>query len=469
MKEMRLSTRLCDGIKAFLKDLDNHDYRIHSLMIASGDDVIYRSIAEPYTFDTPHRLFSSAKSILVLGIMKAMQDGYLKTTDYVSDFFPEYEVTDPRLKKMIVEDLLTMCTGQEEDPFVLLFQDFDTDLFEAFFKTPAVEMPGEKFRYNNTVPHLVYGVTERAVNEPFEVYMNRHFCDPLHAPLLAPINTKGQYNPVVTCTSADSFMKYAQLFLLEGTYRGKEYIKPELIREATRMHTATGMEGNYAGYGWQIWMNKFGGYRMDGGWGQYAFILPQENIAVTVMSDMTKCEYLVEAFEHILFPAIKEMAADRNETEQIPQISSLAPVGKAIPDTELFDEVFEGEGISIKLQLKCCEEGQQKIELIQNGKSYQIGLGYFVQNEGYRSRDFSIDHSVYGTKNNEVLLAGAFTESDVLIIRGKCFGEMGETYCQMKFHSDSVEVRYTPLSIHGISGRSIEEMKEVILWRNRKN
>ena len=121
------------------------------------------------------------------------------------------------------------------------------------------------------------------------------------------------------------------------------------------------------------------------------------------------------------------------------------------------------------MQLKYCEEGQQKIELIQNGKGYQIGLGYFVQNEGYRSRDFSIDHSVYGTKNNEVLLAGAFTESDVLIIRGKCFGEMGETYCRMKFRSDSVDVRYTPLSIHGISGRSIEEMKEVILWRNRKN
>ena len=145
-----------------------------------------------------------------------------------------------------------MQTGQKEDPFPALFQDFDADLIDLFLHTPPVEEPGMHFRYNNTVPHMIYAVTERATGERIEAYQRRHFCEPMGASMWAPTNSRGQYNPVVTSMSASSFMKYALLYLREGDWFGHRLLQAETIRQATKEHVRTGQSGNEAGYGWQI-------------------------------------------------------------------------------------------------------------------------------------------------------------------------------------------------------------------------
>lgn len=459
------SSGLANGIQSFLDALDEHDYRIHALMIAYGDDVIYESVAAPYTLDTPHRLFSAAKSILALNMIRAMQDGFLKPEDYIADFFPEYHITDPGLKKLTVDDLLTMRTGQEEDPFPLVIQDMDADLIRAFFETPTVEEPGIHFRYHNTVPHIVYAVTERAVNEPIEAYQNRQFCEPMGAPLLAPTNKKGQYNPVVTCASVRTFMKFAQLFLGEGTLKGRKYLDPFYIRQATKWHTATGMEGNYAGYAWQIWENQFGGYRMDGGWGQYAFILPEDHAAVVMMSDMTECAYAVEAFEKYLLPVLRKTGSKcLTEYSGMPELASIAPYGNAVPDADIFRYDWIRENVRLHLDNK-----EDRVYFTQNNAHFSVGLNVFLENHGYVPRPFSVDHSVYGTDCNTVFLAGAWTGSRTFEFTGKCFAEMGEIYCKLDFKDDYCYVRYTPLAVHGIAARVYDEMKEVVLYCSQTN
>lgn len=453
-----------NSIRRFLDALDEHDYRIHALMIADGEDVIYESAAEPYILDTPHRLFSAAKSILALNAIRAVQDGLLKPEDHVADFFPEYHITDPGLKEMTVEDLLTMRTGQEGDPFGMILQDMEADLIEAFFETPTVEKPGTGFRYNNTVPHIVYAVAERAAKEPIEAYQNRYFCDPMDAPLLAPTNHKGQYNPVVTSASARTFMKFARLYLGEGTYKGKQLLDGSFIKEAVRWHTDTGMEGNSAGYGWQIWENQFGGYRMDGGWGQFAFILPEDEKAVVVLSDMTDCTYLVEAFETYLLPALRKESILKPDKEDMPVLSSIAPAGDADADGDIFGCEWKNEDLTLELN-----QSGNTLLLVQNGKMFTVGLQGFERNSGYTPRPFSVDHSVYGTDGSTVLLGGAWSGPRVFEFTGKCFAEMGETYCRLEFKDDCCYARYTPLAVHGIAARSVNDTKEVVLWRSRKD
>ena len=450
------------SVRAFLDALNAHNYRIHALMIAFGDDVVYESAAAPYTLDTPHRLFSAAKSILSLSAVRAMQDGFLRPEDCVADYFPEFDITDPGLKQLTVDDLLTMRTGQADDPFSAVLTDMDADLIRAFFKTPTVEAPGRTFRYNNTVPHIVYAVTERATKVPFQTWQNRCFCHWMRAPLLAPMNKAGQYNPVVTCASARTFMKFAQLYLNEGTLNGRRYIDPEYVRRAVACHTDTGLEGNGAKYAWQIWLNRFGGYRMDGGWGQYAILLPEDNAAVVFMSDMTDCAYILDAFEEHLLLAVRAAASDDGE---MPELASIAPSGNAIPDSSLFGCEWIGE----QLRLRLNRDGSD-ILLTQNGVQRRIGLGTFRENRGYTPRPFSVDHSVYGADGDKVLLSGAWVTPHTFEFTGKCFAEMGETYCRLSFADGVCRTRYTPLAVHGIAARAADEaVKEVSLCRSPIN
>lgn len=440
-----------EAIHAFLQALERHRYRIHALMIARREGVCYAEAAAPYTLDTPHRLCSAAKSMLVLSLLSAMEAGRIHSDDPVLRFFPEVQPVNDFMRRMTVDDLLTMRSGQTEDPFGALFENFDGDLIGRFLRTPPVEEPGQTFRYNNSIPHIICAVTERATGEKIEAYQNRCFCQPMNARILAPTNTQGQYNPVVTSVSANSFMKFALLFLREGDWFGQRLLQPESIRRACAMHTSTGLKGNGAGYGWQIWRNAFGGYRMDGGWGQYAIILPQENAAVVILSDMTDSAYALEAFEQYLLPALRgDSPLTVEEGALLPHLPSLAPVGYAIPDRQIQEAAYllpSGQ----RLSLTCHPES---VSLHLNEEEIPVGLhGAWLLHERHlwAVPHFSIDQSVWGVPMEPCFFSGGWETPDCLAFLGKSLGEMGEYRYRFRFCRDHVDILYTPEMRHDLS------------------
>ena len=418
------------AVRRFLEALDAHAYRLHALMIWRSGRLLYADAAPPYTLDTPHRLCSAAKSILVLSALKAIEEGKLSLTDRVCDFFPEETPVDPRMRRMTVEDLFTMRTGQEEDPFPVLLADVNADLIHEFFRTPLVEDPGQTFRYNNTVPHMIYAVTERAVGMSFECYQSSRFLSPMNAPLLAPTNGKGQYNPVLTSASARTMMA--------------------LIRMACMPRVHTGQDGNGAGYGYQLWMNRFGGYRMDGGWGQYALILPRYEAAVVVLSDMTDSSYALEAAERFLLPGFEETA----EGEDMPRLKSIFPVGSARMARDLAKGSWQMEDGSC---LRVRETQGKTLLTLYRGediRTWRIGLdGGYADNPDrlLYGDELRLDRSVFGPENQAQLLGGGWTTPNTLEFVGKCLSEMGETCYRLHFAENGCELMYPEAPSHGIA------------------
>lgn len=435
-----------DAVRDFLHALDEHDYRLHALMIQQGDESLYADAAAPYTLDTPHRLCSAAKSILSLNVLLAVQEGKLLLNSRITDLFPEYKVKDPLLREMTVEDLLTMRTGQTEDPFGAMLSNLDSDIITPFFEIPAVEKPGTTFRYNNTVPHIVCAVAERAMGMPIEKLQNERLCRPLGAVLYAPTNSKGQYNPVVTSASANSLMAFAKLYLNEGTLDGKQLIDASLIRRATTLHADPHQPTFASGYGYQLWGNTFGGYRMDGGWGQYAIILPKYNATIILLSDMTDSLYALKAVEEYLLPGLEKGASSGKE---FPAIRSIAPVGKALPNPALMSSEWLMENGSV---LKLGRAGEE-LRLYFGGDVFSIGLdGAFCTNPRHflAQKRSGVDHTVYGFAPDEMLLSGAWKDDSTLEIVGKCFAEMGECRYQLRFDRE-VELSYPQATEHGVS------------------
>lgn len=439
---------ICAGaVRDFLHALDEHDYRLHALMIQQGDELLYAGAAAPYTLDTPHRLCSAAKSILSLNVLLAAQEGKLSFDDRVADFFPEYEAKDPLFREMTVEDLLTMRTGQTGDPFVAMLSDLDSDIIAPFFETPAVEKPGTTFRYNNTVPHIVYAVAERAMGMPIEQLQNERLCRPLGAALHAPTNSKGQYNPVVTCASANSLMAFAKLYLNEGKWNGRQLIDAPLIRRAATLRADPRQPAFASGYGYQLWGNTFGGYRMDGGWGQYAIVLPKYSAAIVLLSDMTDSSYALKAVEEYLLPGL-EKGAQAGQT--FPAVRSIAPAGSALPRPALMESewLMENGGV-----LKLAMDGAD-LRLHYGGEAFVIGLdGAFRANPRHFlvKKRGGVDHAVYGFDPDEMLLSGAWTDDSTLEVVGKCFAEMGECRYQLRFDRGACALSYPEASEHGVS------------------
>lgn len=460
MKESRTPVR------DFLEALDRHDYRLHGLAVIQNGQTVYMSTAAPYGPDTPHRLFSTAKSIYVLNFLFAFQEGLMKPEDRIAPLFPEYEITDPGLKEMTMDDLLTMRTGQTEDPFPLLFQDPDADLVEAFFRVPVKdERPGLRFRYNNTVPSVILAAVERATGVPTAEWQRRHYTEEMNAPLLAPVSGNGQYNPVITCASLRSMTEYARLFLKQGEYGGRQLIRPELMARAVADHLAPGKTDGGEGYGWQIWRNSWGGYRMDGGWGQMVLAVPETASAVVFLSDMTDYSAATEAYRRHLLPVLQRGEA---LDEAPPEVRSLAPEGNAAPAEELNHSRWRTEeGTTVELSFD-----RERVTFRTEGpggkREWTAGLrGAFEANGGYTPRAFSIDYTVIGNDSGTILLSAAWTGPRAIRITGKCLGEMGEHCCEMLFDPALCRVSQTTECVHGIAERQMKEMREVRLWRVR--
>ena len=452
------------AISGFLDALKHQGYCLHAFMLMRHNQLCFSSAVAPYTLDTPHRVFSTGKSILVLSVFFAIQEGYLRFEDKVADYCRDLLGEDTSFDAMTVRDLLTMRSGQVGDAFPAILTDLDADLIQLFFQTPLVEAPGKTFRYNNTIPHIVYALVERATGMPFEQYQNTHLCKPLDAPIDAPTNPKGQYNPVVMAMSANTLLKIARFYLQEGLWEGKSLLGAAYIREAVQLQTLTGLAGNSAEYGYQIWRNAFGGYRMDGGWGQFAIVLPQENLVAVILSDMPDASFALTAFENEivkrLSPApLPENAQAHQRLQALGAQLTLAPQGaRGTWQNEglWLNQVFHFPQQKMDIQFANTDETIE-ITIVQNHKTttFRCGLeGKWVQNPAHLlvTPEQTIDNGVYCVNKDECMLSGAWQSEQIFEMVSKSFGALGLYRYRFTFSGTGLTLAYPTHVERGCDG-----------------
>jgi len=449
------------SILRFLQSLEEHRYRLHAFLLMRRGRLCFAGASAPYTLRTPHRVYSAGKSILALSACRAMQDGKLQPTDSIAQYYRDVLHGDTRFDGMTVDSLLTMRSGQVDDPFLAILKDLDADLARLFFTVPPVETPGKTFRYNNTIPSVLSETVERAVGIPFEAYQQNHFTGPMNAPIFAPTNTKGQYNPVVMAMSAVTLMKFTHLFLEEGLWEGKQLVDPAIIRECVREHTQTGMTGNAAGYGWQIWRNAFGGYRMDGGFGQFGIVLPKQDLAAVILSDMPDPSFALEAFadeivENLSPAPLEADIALQQELVSCANRMSLAPKGGVV-HSPLEERWFAGRyrflQPAIDLRFLADDEALG-IVLTENGdeQTYSCGLnGQWLLNDRHLlvAPECTVDNGVYCLDQDACFLTAVWRDHATLEITSKSLAAQGEYLYRFMFQDGGITLTYPPHPCRG--------------------
>ena len=339
-EEQGISSR---HIASFLNRLDRCGYNLHSLQLFRNGKVLYAAAAAPFTLTCPHRMFSAAKAVISLSVLFAIQEKKLRFEDPVIRYFRDVLPAAPSalLEKMTVYDLLTMQTGMEKDPFPLLFQDEDADLIRPFFQTEVEHAPGSGFKYNNTVPHILYTLTERAVGEPFEQYQQSRLCDPLRIRITVQYNKNGGYNPLTTVMSNEALLRIGVLYTRGGRWQGKQLLDEALVRYATSYHVPTQKNRRTwqeeSGYGMQVMRNSYGGFRLPGGFGQFAICLPEDDLTVSIMSADERIAPPLDAFREEIYanmqkkPLPPDPAAEKELADATERFNLAARIQAPVP------------------------------------------------------------------------------------------------------------------------------------------
>lgn len=199
--------------------------------------------------------------------MKLIEEEKLSLNDPVSKFFPEFDTPDKR--KITIRDILLHQSGLP--PFRVYVDSLKTrdEIVKAIKNEPLTYKPGSKYVYSDLGMILLGEIIHEVSGKPLDRYARSEFYFPLNmystffnpaansrwlVRRIAPteIDTvfgRGMVKARVhderayfmdgvaghagLFSSAIDIAKFSTMLLNEGTYAGKQYLKPETIREFT--------------------------------------------------------------------------------------------------------------------------------------------------------------------------------------------------------------------------------------------
>ena len=322
-----------------LKTLDRLEY-MKGIVILRRGNVICEAQWAPWEKETPQALWSLSKSFTSCAVGLARSEKLLDLGDKLVDFFPEYRscVTDEKMFGVTLRDLLTMRSGHAQCAVISAWSDTAGDWVRGFLSSRLTFPPGSRFVYNSAATYMLSAVIRRVTGLNVREYLMPRLFEPLE---IAP----GLWESCPAGTNFGGFglhlktmdlAKFAQLILNKGRWQGKQLLPADYLAEAVLPHADNSMNEHpdwKCGYGYQFWRSRHG-FRGDGACGQYALMLPEQEMAVAVNASMTEMGKILDLFWEKLLPGVQAspLPEDRNASAELESLVrtlavSAAPAG----------------------------------------------------------------------------------------------------------------------------------------------
>ena len=282
---------------------------LNSIVVLRHGRSVLECWLEPYERETPHQLFSLSKSFVSCAVGLAQAEGRLSVSDRLISFFPEYDgcVTDSRMRKATLKDLLTMRSGHLVCATRYMFG--KEDFVGAYLASPLDTEPGCRFTYNSGATYMLAAVIRRVTGENVREYLMPRLFEPLAiSPGIWECCPRGtNLGGWGLSLATGDLAKFAQLLLQHGRWEGRQLLPADYLAEATRKQADNSMNENpdwKCGYGYQFWVSRHG-YRGDGASGQYVIVLEEEDLCIVTTSCMGNMQALLTVFWEELLPALR--------------------------------------------------------------------------------------------------------------------------------------------------------------------
>ena len=254
----------------------------------------FNADAYPFHGDTDlHSLQSVSKSVMSALIGIAIERGELPGTGAtLGELLPHREFTDPAVKDVTLENVLTMTAGIDWEEDVSYFSlENDATASEALddwvgylLSKPMTVEQGTLFDYNSASSQALSEILATATGIPTNVYAERHLFGPIgirdyHWNSAPEGHTNAGGGLFLT---ASDLARFTWLFAQNGEWDGEQIVPAEWVARSSRSAIpvyANDPDGWGYGYQWWIYRHKTAsGPQMYGGWGwggQFPLIVPE--------------------------------------------------------------------------------------------------------------------------------------------------------------------------------------------------
>lgn len=273
--------------------------QVHALLVARRGKLVLEEYFHGEHRNKLHNERSASKSVTATIIGAAMLNGApLRLTT------PVYQIMnggafpadlEPRKRAMTLEHLMTMSSGYFCDDNNgnapgnengMWDQEGEPDFYKFALKLPMATAPGEQAIYCSIQPNLALGVLARATGEsPFYLF-ERLVAGPMGISHYAwPLDrARNPYGGGGMALSARDFLKFGQMMLDGGNWRGRRILSREFVARATSTLSRIGGQRDYGLLWWPDSKPYKGGnarlFAMLGNGGQLVFVFPELELVV---------------------------------------------------------------------------------------------------------------------------------------------------------------------------------------------
>lgn len=317
------------GLLALLDAFEIPGHGYHSLMVARHGRVIAEGWWAPYTRDRAHLGYSLSKSLTATVLGNLAGRGLIDLDAPVLSYLTDLDQVSAKWRRVRVRDAITMAVGHSTDawewrgdaaPTTLAAGDADPLCALILARDPDGE-PGQLWAYNQVATYLVAQAIAAVTGEQLSVHVRRLVLDPFGAGSARAQRTpQGRdlgFSGLHLTTPA--ILALAQTWLDGGVWQGRRLVPADYAALATRP-TAASLAADGAGdwsygYGYSFWGASHG-YRGDGAFGQFAIVLPEQDMAVAITSEVESMQDVLDQLWRHLLPAL-DAAPDPDADAQL--------------------------------------------------------------------------------------------------------------------------------------------------------
>ena len=268
---------------------------IRSLLIARHGCLIFEEYYNGGSRDEFQNIQSITKSVTSALIGIAIRQGLIRVDQKVVEFFPEIEsLQDRRVRAVTIRHLLTMSSGIRRDPPQWDKND-ENPARSAITQTLDAD-PGTKFIYSGYAQHILSAILCRVTQLTVLNFADVNLFRPLGISKVVWYKDKNGLE--LGCGSslwrATDILKFGQLYLNKGRWKGTELIPEWYVTESTKTHLAGDFFGTSTHYGFLWFTDVISGhevYYARGYGGQYLLVVPDLDIVILCTSDWRQPEY----------------------------------------------------------------------------------------------------------------------------------------------------------------------------------
>ncbi len=278
-------------LEAMFARIDREQLPIDGFVLVRNGVIVAERYYGGYGPDTRHAMYSVTKSFTATALGIALDRGLVSGVEAPAlSFFPGMAVQDltPAKQRMQVRHLLTMATGHTTDTTNAVSA--SADWVKAFFDLPLPEEPGTRFLYNSGASVVVSGIVQATTGMTTEAFARQTFLGPMGVTNL--VWEQGPHSLSIggwgLWLTPRDMARAGLLWLNRGKWPGGRLVSASWVEASSRRQISNGTTGDWGvGYGYQFWLNPFGGFRADGYGGQLIFVLPDRNVVAVFTSRPT--------------------------------------------------------------------------------------------------------------------------------------------------------------------------------------